>query len=220
MRQPPQLHAAPQVQHCQIQSFSLLLDPLVIPNQGNPSSIIQTGLSPDADSVERKLSDMRGMFFNVAALEEKIKRADELIYEFYDMRKPEVRDEIAFGSSITYPGLVGQEYYMTKGHFHSKLEVAEVYYCLKGFGFMLMESPEGDWEAQEMRPGTAVYVPGRYAHRSINVSSSEALVSFFAFRADAGHDYRTIETHGFRKLCVNKDGKPQFVDNPRWREGE
>ena len=176
-----------------------------------------TGLSPDSVSLKRNLSNMRGMFHDSAALEEKIKASDELMYEFYDMQKPEVPTEVAFGSSITYPGVVGDEYYMTKGHFHTKLDLAEVYYCLKGFGYMLMESPEGEWEAQEMRPGVAVYVPGRYAHRSINASSSEPLVSFFAFRADAGHDYGTIETQGFRKLCVRKDGKPQFVDNPRWK---
>lgn len=82
---------------------------------------------------------------------------------------------------------------------------------------MLMESPEGDWEAREMAPGSAVYVPPRYAHRSINVSATEPLISFFAFRADAGHDYGTIETKGFRKLIVDQNGKPAVVDNPRWR---
>jgi glucose-6-phosphate isomerase, archaeal len=178
---------------------------------------LETGLSPDAISLKRNLSDMRGMFSDNHALEEKIRTGDDVMYEFYDLQKPELPTEIAFGSSITYPGVVGDEFYMTKGHFHTKLELAEVYYCLSGHGFMLMESPEGKWEAQEMRPGIAVYVPGRYAHRSINVSAAEPLVSFFAFRSDAGHDYGTIETQGFRKLCVHTEGGPQFIDNPRWQ---
>ena len=178
---------------------------------------LKTGLSPGTASLKRKLSDMRGMFFAGDALEKMIKAGDELMYEFYDMHIPEVPTEIAFGTSITYPGLVNDEYYMTKGHFHTRFELAEVYYCLRGFGYMLMESLEGKWEAQEMLPGAAVYVPGRYAHRSINASLTEPLVSFFAFRADAGHDYGTILTQGFRKLCVQKDGKPDFVDNPRWK---
>lgn len=175
-----------------------------------------TGLSEDIESLKRHLSNMRGMYYDNDALEEKIAKEDELIYEFYDPKIPEKDTEITFGTSITYPGLVGEEYYMTKGHFHVQLETAEVYYCMKGFGYMLMESPEGDWEAQEMRPGVAVYVPGRYAHRSINASLDEPLVSFFSFRADAGHNYGTIETQGFRKLCVHRDGKPEFIDNPRW----
>ena len=106
---------------------------------------------------------------------------------------------------------------MTKGHFHEVLETAEVYYCLRGHGYMMMESPEGDVEAQEMKPGIAVYVPQRYAHRSINVHSTEPLVTFFAFRGDAGHDYGTIETKGYRKLIVETETGPTLVDNPKWQ---
>ena len=76
----------------------------------------------------------------------------------------------------------------------------------------------GDGEAQELVPGKAVYVPGRYAHRSVNVSPDEPLVTFFAFPGHAGHDYGTIETQGFRKLIVERDGKPAFVDNPKWKK--
>ncbi len=176
-----------------------------------------TGLSPTEPSLKRYLSNMKGMFLDEQALEKMIKEKDLLMYEFYDMKRPEVSSEIAFGTSITYPGKVGDEYFMTKGHFHQIMDTAEVYYCLRGHGYMLMESPEGDWEAQEMKPGIAVYVPKRYAHRSINISLKEPLVSFFAFRADAGHDYGTIETKGFRKLVVEKNGQAVIIDNPKWK---
>jgi len=79
-----------------------------------------------------------------------------------------------------------------------------------------MENPEGDWTSQEMSAGQAVYVPARYAHRSINTSSSEPLVTFFAFRGDAGHDYGTIEEKGFRNLVVEHDGAPVAIANPKW----
>jgi glucose-6-phosphate isomerase len=68
-----------------------------------------------------------------------------------------------------------------------------------------------------MRPGKAVYVPGRYAHRSINLSDSETLVTFFVFRADAGHNYGTIEEQGFRKLVVASDEGYKVIDNPNWK---
>jgi glucose-6-phosphate isomerase, archaeal len=42
-------------------------------------------------------------------------------------------------------------------------------------------------------------------------------VTFFVYRADAGHDYGTIETKGYRKRIVEKDGKPEIVDNERWK---
>jgi len=80
-----------------------------------------------------------------------------------------------------------------------------------------MENPEGDWEAQELTPGKAVYVPVCYAHRSINISSSEPLITFFAFPGNAGHDYGTIESKGFRKLIVERDGNPTIIDNPKWQ---
>ena len=67
-----------------------------------------------------------------------------------------------------------------------------------------------------MKKGDALYVPGRWAHRSINISADEDFVMFFAFPGHAGHDYGTIETKGFRKLLVERDGKPTLIDNPRW----
>jgi glucose-6-phosphate isomerase len=175
-----------------------------------------TGLSPSSKPIQRRLSAMKGMYADAGAFDALIRSGDPLVYEFYDMHLPESAAEIAFGTTITGPGKVGAEYFMTKGHFHEILETGEVYYCLRGRGMMLMESPEGDWEAREMAPGVAVYVPPRYAHRSINVSSTEPLISFFAFRGDAGHDYGTIETKGFRKLVVDQGGKPVIVDNPKW----
>jgi glucose-6-phosphate isomerase len=178
---------------------------------------LASGLCPDRPSMRRKLSAMAGMFNDQAAFEAALAQADDVVYEFYDIGLPNTASEIAFGTSITYPGKIGDEYFMTKGHFHTVLDTAEVYYCLRGQGYMLMESPEARWEAQEFRPGVAVYIPPRYAHRSVNVSETEPLVTFFAFRGDAGHDYRTIETKGFRKLIVERDGRPTIIDNPRWK---
>ena len=40
----------------------------------------------------------------------------------------------------------------------------------------------------------------------------------FVFRADAGHEYGTIEKKGFRKLVVEQDGKPVIVPNPKWEK--
>ncbi len=189
---------------------------------------MQNGLSPEVKTIKRPLSEMKGMYADEAAFARIIESDDPIVYEFFDFTQPQKPDEeplvppkpgeVAFGTSIVYPGKVGDEYFMTKGHFHEDLDTGEVYYCLHGRGCMMMESPEGDWEVRELKPGCAVYVPPRYAHRSINTSPDETLVTFFAFRADAGHDYGTIETKGFRKLVVDRDGEPEIVDNPKWQE--
>lgn len=179
---------------------------------------LTTGLSQTRKPLQRFLTNMKGLFADEAALSAAIAQENKIVYEFFDMDVPDSEKEIAYGTSITYPGRVGDEYFMTKGHFHTVLDTAEVYYCLRGHGYMLMENPEGDWEAQELKPGKALYVPVRYAHRSINVSATEPLITFFAFPGNAGHDYGTIETQGFRKLLVERDGQPTFIDNPKWKK--
>jgi len=174
------------------------------------------GLSDTEQSSKRYLSDMVNMYHDKSKTQEILKNENPLIYEFYEMEIPQTSGDIAFGTSIVYPGKVGNEYFMTKGHFHSIIDTAEVYYCLKGHGYLLMETLNGEWNIQEMTPGKAIYVPKKWAHRSINISSSEELVTFFAFRADAGHDYKTIETKGCKKIIIEKDGKPAIIDNPNW----
>lgn len=176
-----------------------------------------TGHSEAKNSTKRPLSKMKGMYADDVAFESTIQNDDPLVYEFYELDLPETPGNLLFGTSIVYPGKIGDEYFMTKGHFHTILDTGEVYYCLSGYGAMLMENPEGVWDIQYFSPGKAVYVPPRYAHRSINLGN-DPLVTFFTFRADAGHDYGTIETKGYRKLVVERDGKPEIIDNPKWKE--
>ena len=179
---------------------------------------LNTGKAPiaDASPLKRPLSGLKEIFYDQEAVKSILAKQDPMVYEFYDLHMPEREGDLAFGTSMVYPGKVGDEYYMTKGHFHTLIDTAEVYYCLKGYGMMMMESPEGEIEYQEMRPGQAVYVPGRYAHRSINLSDTETLITFFGFRADAGHNYGTIEEKGFRKLVVARDNGYALIDNPHW----
>lgn len=173
------------------------------------------GLSPDVAATVRTLSAMRGQYADPDAYDALMRQADVPVYAFYELDAPPHAGDLAFGTSITYPGRVGREYFMTKGHYHSILDTAEVYWCVQGEGALLLENPEGDTRLEILRPGTAVYVPKRYAHRSIN-TGTESLVTFFVFRADAGHDYGTIAHKGFRKILVEKDGTPVLMDNPRW----
>ena len=176
---------------------------------------LSTGFSSKASTTKRVLSQMKDMFMDVDAANAVLTTQDPLIYEFHELGCPEQEGDLAFGTTIIYPGKIGDEYYMTKGHFHTILETAEVYYTLSGEGYMLMENPEGDTIEQPLSKGQAIYVPKRYAHRTIN-TGLEPLVLFYTFAADAGHDYGTIETNGYHKLLIEDGGKPTFIDNPRW----
>ena len=167
--------------------------------------------------IKRYVSIMASQFADQAAAQALAEGDNPLLYEFYGLDLPEESGVLQFGSTTLYPGKVGEEYFMTKGHFHTILDTSEIYYCLSGQGMMLMETPEGEVDWKELKPGDALYVPGRWAHRSIN-TGSEPLVMFFVYRADAGHDYGTIEEKGYRKIVVEHDGKPAVLDNPKWQK--
>ena len=163
----------------------------------------------------RSISAMKGMFLDETA--RKALEQDTIVYEFHTLQTPGLATDLAFGISTCYPGKVGEEYFMTKGHYHEVFDCAEVYICRQGRGIILMETPDRQWSGLILTPGQAVYVPGGWAHRSVNIGD-EPFVTFFVFRADAGHDYKTIEQKGFRKLVVERDGAMGIIDNPRWRQ--
>jgi glucose-6-phosphate isomerase len=165
----------------------------------------------------RKLSSMKGQYLNLEAYQEMLAKGDHVLYEVYEIKRPEVAGELLHGVSIVHPGKVGQEYFMTKGHFHTILETTEIYYCLKGQGVMVMETPEGIWAIERLFPGRVLYVPPRWAHRSVNTAKEGDLVSFFIYPGHSGHDYGTIEQQGFRKLVIEEAGQPLIVDNPHWK---
>jgi glucose-6-phosphate isomerase len=143
--------------------------------------------------------------------------ADPLIYEvYYAAEFPAVEGGLGYCTTIIHPGKVGDEYFMTKGHYHAKGDRAEIYYGMLGEGWLILQSPEGLVSTQRMIPGTAAYVPPYHGHRTANVGS-ENFVFLSVFPADSGYDYRTIAERGFASIVVEQNGKPQLVPNPRYR---
>lgn len=166
----------------------------------------------------RHLSSLKGQFLDGEAYQKMLDEEDTLVYEVYEVRRPEVSGEILSGISIVHPGKVGREFFMTKGHFHAIIDTAEIYICLKGEGCMVMETPEGAMSVEMLAPGRVLYVPPRWAHRSVCTSRQQDLVTFFAYPGHAGHDYGTIERQGFGKLVLDGANGVEIVDNPRWTE--
>jgi glucose-6-phosphate isomerase len=167
--------------------------------------------------IKRPLSSLQGLFADREAYTTMLQQEDVMVYEVFEIKRPQEEGELALGISVVHPGMVGTEFFMTKGHFHEILETAEVYYCLLGEGFMVMETPEGDTSVMALRPGTVLYVPPRWAHRSVCTSRQADLVTLFVYPSHAGHDYGTIEQQGFRKLVIDRGSGIEFVDNPHWK---
>jgi len=176
-----------------------------------------TGTLASPDNVyQRRLGQMAGMYEDAEAVRAALDAGDPVIYRVYEKKIPELAGELQWCMSVTLPGKIGREYYMTKGHYHEVRDTAEIYLCVGGTGYMLMETEDGQTSAVEMREDVALYVPARWAHRSIN-TGRVPLISFCVYPGNAGHDYGTIETEGFLKRIVEIDGKPTIIDNPRER---
>lgn len=165
-----------------------------------------TMAAPDAHNL-RRASAMRGYYQDGDALDRIIsQQGDPLHYETYEKHVPEEYGHLLFCISKIQPGLVGDEFFMTKGHYHTQLNTGEIYFCLQGQGYMVMKTPDGQFNAQRMERGALVYVPPFWAHRSVN-TGREPLTMFCIWPADAGHNYGDIVREGFPKRIFQRDGQ-------------
>lgn len=167
-------------------------------------------LEPDRQTQERRLSDMRGYYLTDPADGD-----DPLVYRVHMIPVPEHNAEIQCSTTVLEPGRVGDEYFMTKGHFHEVRDRSEIYIGLSGEGRLVMATEDGDHAVEPLRPGTVNYVPGGWAHRSVNVGAVP-LVFFAAYIGDAGHDYGTIAERGLPVMVVAGTDGPQVIANPRY----
>ena len=160
---------------------------------------------PDAHNI-RRASAMRGYYRDAAAHESIISKGnDPLHYETYEKHVPEEYGHLLFCISKIQPGTVGEEFFMTKGHYHTQVNTGEIYFCLQGQGYMVMKTSEGKFDAQRMTRGGLVYVPPYWAHRSVN-TGKEPLTMLCIWPADAGHNYGDIEKEGFPKRVYLRQG--------------
>jgi glucose-6-phosphate isomerase len=161
---------------------------------------------PDVHHV-RRASEMRGYYAEEAALERLIEAEDDpLHYETFEKRVPHEQGHLAFCISRIQPGRVGEECFMTKGHYHAVAGTAEVYLCLQGEGLMLMMTREGQVACERMVEGSAIYVPPLWAHRSVN-TGGVPLTMFPVWPADAGHNYEDIRQRGFSRRAFMREGE-------------
>ena len=171
------------------------------------SFIADTGVVPQSTShYRRHLSELRGAFLDPDALERAIgDHRDPVCYENYGFNQNQAEGDLFFGTTIIYPGKVGREYYLTRGHYHRKRDRAETYQAVSGKGLVLFQRPDGETSVAELEPAKITYIPPYWAHRSVN-TSKEPLVFIWTCPVDAGHDYAAL---GEMDLVVlERDGSP------------
>jgi glucose-6-phosphate isomerase len=189
-----------------------------LPESDFPISLqldLATGLFETGPArIERRLSVMAPLFYDQEAVAEISKQEDRLIYDMYHYYFDTSLSDMSTAVSRIQAGKIGDEYFMTKGHFHALNNQPEIYFCLQGEGYLLLETREGEFRSERWTPGTVTHIPAQWAHRVVN-TGEDILFYISAFHKSAGHDYELIEQRGFSQVVVERDGKPVFVPNPR-----
>ena len=116
-----------------------------------------------------------------------------------------------FGTSTILPGKVGNEYFMTKGHYHAKSDRAEFYWGVQGEGMLILMDRDRNTWAEKVYPGSLHYIGGEIAHRLAN-TGSENLIVGACWPSDAGHDYQEIAVNGFSARLLEIDRNPVLID--------
>ncbi len=157
----------------------------------------------------RKLGEIQNIFKDKVFPKDEDKIAYKVLCHF--PVEENTAGGLFFGTSILSPGKVGNEYIMTKGHFHSKINTGEYYWCISGEGMLVMMGEDRKSSVIELKQGVMQYIPGKVAHRLVNTGENELVVGA-CWPSDAGHDYDSIQKKGFSVRVIEVDGKPTIVE--------
>ncbi len=158
----------------------------------------------------KRLKDMVGIFEDKGSFA--IMDTNQIVYSVQAYLPVEEGKEggLFYGKTTIEPGKVGDEYFMTLGHFHRNMDRAEFYWGIQGKGILLFMDEDRKCRAEEMKPGSLHYIPGKIGHRTINTGSTP--LHFGAcWPSDAGHNYEEILQNGFPVRVREIDGQPQII---------
>ena len=128
-------------------------------------------------------------------------------------------------------GKVGNEYIKTYGHYHVG-NLDETYWILQGEGIILLQKRKKNRDDEVefvkaifVKAGDKIYVPSDVGHLVSNIGKTWLITSDNSPIADIdsasmpGHaDYSAVKKmHGFAYYIIEKNGKPAFAKNPRYK---
>ena len=120
--------------------------------QGVSIDPVTGAVSPSTGSYVKRVAELGGIYRDRQAhAQELASKGDIVAYEVIEYRLPQ--SDLAFGTTIMSPGKIGEEYFMTRGHFHVRRECGEVYYTQSGQGLLLLESREGEVRSGRLPDG-------------------------------------------------------------------
>ena len=161
----------------------------------------------DAPNVQFKstcLRDLTGVFRDESARQA---LPDDLaVYQVEMLASPQQEGELHTGTTHLMPGKVGDEFFMTRGHFHQRREQAEFYFGLRGHGILLLQPENGPAYAEQVFAGSVHHIPSYTAHRLVNTGAA-VLSALAVWPVVAGHDYEALQPDGFSLHVYDREGK-------------
>ncbi len=164
---------------------------------------------PGVKESARSLGAIKGYFADEAAAAE---LSDRVAYRVQAWEpKPEGEPgAVCCATTFLEPGLVGDEYFLTRGHFHADADRPELEVTISGDGWLVLMTEDRETRVEKMSPGSVHHVPPRTAHRVANVGAVPLVfVSYWA--SETGHDYQTIIDHGFSARVRQVQGAPALM---------
>ena len=158
----------------------------------------------------KKLGELKGLFLDDATLEAMDPQREIYRVRWWPTVPAGEPGGLFWGVTIVQPGKVGEEYFMTHGHFHADRTRAEYYSTASGHGLLVrMDDRRTTW-GEEMSSGSLHYISGHHAHRVVN-TGDEPLIFWACWGSDAGYDYGTIRERGFGANVLEREGRPMLV---------
>lgn len=135
------------------------------------------------------LADLPCIFANRE--EWKCRDPQQSAYDVEVLESPMAEGALYVGVTHLHAGKVGDEFFMTRGHFHKRREQGEVYFGLRGSGLLLLQTEAGVARVEQVVTGSVHIIPPFTAHRLIN-TGNETLSSLAVWPSVAGHDYAAL----------------------------
>lgn len=165
----------------------------------------------EVKTFSKKLKDLSKIFKDKCALE--TMDPEQIVYQVQAIMPVDEGSEggLFFGNTTIFPGKVGNEYFMTRGHYHANDARAEYYWGIKGEGVLLMMDRNRKIQASIMKPGSLHFIPLNVAHRVAN-TGIEPLIFGACWPSDAGHEYNIIDEKGFSSRII-EDGSRAILSS-------
>ncbi|MBI2914738.1 MAG: cupin domain-containing protein [Firmicutes bacterium] len=145
------------------------------------------GLNHAERKLTRRLSDLASCFRSHDLLTGALAEGDPVVYEVYENPVSGLAGELMYAVTVVFPGQVGSDPFMTRGHRHTEPDGGEIVFTLAGRGALLC-CTSGDSQVLKLEPGNIAYAPSGWAHRAVNLGGSK-LIFLSICSADVGHDY-------------------------------